>query len=152
MKTVIQINGKDVEITLTKEQVAQINEQKQLDALTCTLQDCIDYLGKDDLEVINLRQLQKINVSEHIVANQSAVILVKALNEDWTPNWNDSNEYKYFIWWNMQDNNFSYYYFNHRHSGSYASARLCLKSSKLCQEIGKNKEFVKIFKSFLLIG
>ena len=60
MKTTIQINGKDVEITLTKEQVAQINKQKQLDASTCTLQDCIDYLGEGDSEVVSLRQLKKV--------------------------------------------------------------------------------------------
>ena len=152
MKTTIQINGKDVEITLTADQVAQINKQKQLNASTCLLQDCIDYLGEDDLEVINLRQLQKVNLSEHIIDNQSAVIIVKALNENWTPHWNDSNECKYFIWWNMQTNSFSFNRYDRWLSGSAVSARLCLKSSKLCQDIGQNKEFVKIFKSFMLIG
>lgn len=152
MKTIIQINGKDVEITLTKEQVAQINKQKQLDASTCTLQDCIDYLEEDDQEVVNLRQLQKVDIAEHIISNQSAVIIVKALNENWIPNWNDSSESKYFIWWDMQTNNFSYYDYGSWDSGSVISARLCLKSSKLCQDIGKNKEFVKVFKSFMLIG
>lgn len=152
MKTTIQINGKDVEITLTNEQVAQINKQKQLDASTCTLQDCINYLGENDLEVINLRQLQKVNVSKYIIDNQSAIVIIKALNGDWTPNWGNINEYKYFIWWGMQDNNFSYDYCNFWNSCSIASARLCLKSATLCQEIGKNKEFVKIFKSFMLIG
>ena len=151
MKTTIQINGKNVEITLTKEQVSQINKQKQLDASTCTLQDCINYLGEDDVEVINLRQLQKIDIAEHIISNQSAIITVKALNEDWIPNWSDSNEYKYFIWWNMKtktpsDDGYDWC------SRSGTSSRLCLKSSKLCQEIIKNKEFVKIFKSFMLIG
>lgn len=152
MKTVIQINGKDVEITLTKEQVAQINKQKELDASTCTLQDCIDYLGENDQEVINLRQLLKIDISEHVLANQQAVCIIKALNGGWTPNWDNSNEYKYFIWWNMQTNNFSYDCYGSWDSSSHVSARLCLKSSKLCQDIGKNEEFVKIFKKFMLIG
>lgn len=152
MKTTIQINGKDVEITLTKEQVAQINKQKELDASTCTLQDCINYLGEKDQEVINLRQLEKVDISDYILANQQAICIIKALNGDWTPNWEDSSEYKYYIWWNMQTNNFSYDYYIYWISSSNVSARLCLKSSKLCQEIGKNKEFVKIFKSFMLIG
>lgn len=152
MKTTIQINGKDVEITLTKEQVAQINKQKQLNASTCTLQDCINYLGEDDLEVVNLRQLQKVDIAEYVISNQSAIIIVKALNENWIPNWNDSNEYKYIIWWNMQTNNLSYNDYYYWISSSTVSARLCLKTSKLCQDIGKNKEFVKIFKSFMLIG
>lgn len=152
MKTTIQINGKDVEITLTKEQVAQINKQKELDPSNCTLQDAIDYLGEDDQDVLDLKQLEKAKVSKHIIANQSAVVIIKAVNGDWTPNWNDSNESKYFIWWDMQTNNFSYGNYGNWHSRSDVSARLCLKNSKLCQDIGKNKEFVKIFKTFMLIG
>ena len=70
MKTTIQINGKDVEITLTKEQVAQINKQKQLDPSSCTLQDAINYLGEDDVEVIKLKQLGKIDISDRILAEQ----------------------------------------------------------------------------------
>jgi hypothetical protein len=151
MKVTIKIDGKDAEIILTKEQVAQINK-KQLNASTCTLQDCIDYLGENDLEVINLKQLQKVDVSEHIIANQSAIVIVKALNEDWTPNWNNSSERKYFIWWNMVDGKFSYDCYDVWESYSHISARLCLKSSKLCEDIGKNGEIVKIFKSFMLIG
>lgn len=152
MKTTIQINGKDVEITLTKEQVAQINKQKQLDATTCSLKDCINYLGEDDSDVLDLRLLEKTKVSKHIVDNQSAVVIIKALNEKWIPNWDDSSEYKYSIWWNIETNNFSYFNFHYWYSCSFISARLCLKNSKLCQDIGKNKEFVKIFKSFMLIG
>lgn len=152
MKTTIQIKGKDVEITLTEEQVAQIDKQKQFDASTCTLQDCIDYLGEDDQEVLNLRQLQKVEISEHIISNQSAVVIVKALNKNWIPDWNDPDECKYFIWWNMQTNDFSYNYYFVCKSRSDVSARLCLKSLKLCQDICENKEFVKIFKSFMLIG
>ena len=152
MKTTIQINGKDVEITLTKEQVAQINKSKQLDASTCSLQDAIDYLGEDDQDVLDLKTLEKTKVSKHIIANQSAVVIIKALNEKWIPNWSGSNEYKYFIWWDMQTNSFSYYYYYDWGSDSGISARLCLKNSNLCQDIGKNKEFVKIFKSFMLIG
>jgi hypothetical protein len=131
----------------------QINKQKELDASTCTLQDCIDYLGENDQEVINLRQLEKVSISDYVLANQQAVCIIKALNGDWTPNWNNSNEYKYFIWWNMQNKDFSYYDFDHHwFSCSLVSARLCLKNSRLCQDIGKNKEFVKIFTKFMLIG
>ena len=150
MKTTIQINGKDVEITLTKEQVAQINKQKQLDPSSCTLQDAINYLGEDDVEVINLKQLGKIDISDRILAEQEAVCIVRALNEKHIFDWNNSNEYKYRIWWYMNKDTFrfhdSYCYGSH----CIVAASLCFKSEKIADNLGRNNtNYINICKRFM---
>lgn len=148
MKTTIQINGKDVEITLTKEQVAQINKQKQLDASTCTLQDCIDYLGEDDLEVVNLRQLQKVDISDRILANQEAVCFNRALNEKHIFDWNNNFEQKWRNWYHL-GNGFRFYYSYYGNSDSYVASSLYFKTKKLADSAGSNKNYLTICKRFM---
>lgn len=149
MKTIIQINGKDVEITLTAEQVAQINKQKQLDASTCSLQDCINYLGEVDQEVINLRQLQKISISDRILAEQEAVCMVRALNEKHIFDWNSSNEYKYRILWYL-DGEFRFDCVVWDVSYSFVPASLYFKKESIAEKLGKNNNHYKnICKRFM---
>lgn len=147
MKIIVDINNKPTEITLTSEQVAQINKQKELDASTCTLQDCIGYLGEDDQEVINLRQLQKIDVSDRIIANQEAVVMVRAINQRHILDWNNSNEKKWKIWWYL-DKEFRFGDSCWADSGSTVASSLCFKSEKLADSFGANKNYVSVCKRF----
>jgi len=118
-----------------------------------TLNDAVSYLGDEDEEVTQLKLLQSVvGLSPHVVSQQEAIVIVKSLNEKYVFDWKDSSEYKYQIWWKMQEDGFAYYDYNFYDAHSDVSARLCLKSRYLCEYIGKNKEFVKIFKSFMLQG
>lgn len=148
MKTTIEINGKDVEITLTKEQVAQINKQKQLDASTCTLQDCINYLGEDDQEVINLRQLQKVDISDRILANQEAVCFNRALNERHIFDWNNSSEQKWRNWYYLDDG-FRFNGSGYDCSNGNVASSLCFKTEELADSAGSNKNYLAICKRFM---
>lgn len=151
MKTKININGKDVEITLTPDQVKQLTASENIIERVKTPQDAIEELGECDQDVIDYRLLQSIcGLSEHILNNQLAIIIVKALNEGWISDWDNSNQSKYFVWWNMQTKTFSCHYDNYWNSYSNSCARLCLKSATLCKHIGDSKELVKVFKSFML--
>jgi hypothetical protein len=37
------------------------------------------------------------------IAFLKLLVITKALNEGWTPDWDNDNEYKYYQWWNMQN-------------------------------------------------
>ena len=148
MKTIIQINGKDVEITLTTEQLAQINKQGQLNPDSCTLQDAIDYLGEEDEEIINLRVLQQVRVTDRILANQEAVCMVKAINEKHVFDWNNSDERKWRIWWYL-DKEFRFRVSNYDYSYCIVASSLCFKSEKLVDSIGNNKNYMNICKRFM---
>lgn len=123
-------------------------KQKQLDASTCTLQDCIDYLGEDDKEVINLRVLQQARVTDRILANQEAVCMVKAVNEKHVFDWGNSDERKWRIWWYL-DKEFRFHVSYYFVSYSCVASSLCFKSEKIANSFGNNENYTNICKRFM---
>lgn len=73
-------------------------------------------------------------------------LITEVLNEGWTPDWNNSNEYKYYIWWDMKKACFDvcFYYYE----CSVVPSRLCFKESKLV-EFAANK-FKDIYNKYFL--
>lgn len=112
-----------------------------------TVEDCINKLTEKDEEVIQLRKLESIKgLAEHILNNQIAVVITKALNDGWTADWNSSNEYKYYPCFYLGDN----FRCNHCFSWnthSVTSTRLCLKSSELAIYAGT--QFTEVYRKFM---
>ena len=133
MKTTIQINGKDVEITLTAEQVAQIQKSKEI----TTLEDAVSYLGDSDKDVIELNKLIKADCNTNF---QELVVIVKAINERVVLNWDDDSVKKYYVWFNMQGKG-SYDGWHCRFTYSTVPARLCFTTSD------KALHFIKYFEN-----
>ena len=133
MKTTIQINGKDVEITLTAEQVAQIQKSKEI----TTLEDAVSYLGDSDKDVIELNKLIKADCNTNF---QELVVIVKAINERVVLNWDDDSVKKYYVWFNMQGKG-SYDFWNYYYTLSSVPARLCFTTSD------KALHFIKYFEN-----
>ncbi len=77
-------------------------------------------------------------------------LLVRILNEGWTPNWNDSSEYKYEPWFNMSDGSsasgFSFYDFDRWRANSIVGSRLCFKSSDAVEYI--TKQFIELYREY----
>src|SRR5690606_7953551 len=124
---------------------------KDVKARIKTPEDAIAELGESDPEVISLRTLEYAGIENHIYYNQLAVVIVKALNEGWVPNWNDSNEYKYFPWFFLNDKNGSSGF---RFDGndlwpanSHVGSHLCLKSSELANYAGE--QFTQVYEKFM---
>lgn len=121
--------------------------KKEVTERVKTLGDAIQELGENDCEVQQLRKLHSIDsLSTAIIAEQEIVIIVKALNEGWIANWNDSSEYKYFTWFYLGDN-FRYNHCSDWCAGSNTSSRLCLKTSDLAKYAGE--QFTEIYKKFM---
>lgn len=83
-----------------------------------------------------------------ISAYAKLVIIARALNEGWEPNWDDSSEIKYYPWMKWQGSGFSDC--NYGYSGTLTSvgSRLCFKSEELARYAAKqfNKEYNAFFK------
>jgi hypothetical protein len=83
--------------------------------------------------------------------NQASIklqIIIKALNEGWTPNWNDEEEYKYYPWWRMDSArgcDLNIVGCNNSYSG--VGSRLCFKSEELAQYAVK--QFFDIYKVYM---
>jgi hypothetical protein len=120
--------------------------KKEVTSRIKTPEDAIRELGECDEDVKDYRKLESLGVSSHILNNQLAIVIVKALNEGWVGDWDNSNEGKYFPWFYL-GKNFRYHYYDSWHSDSIVSARLCLKNSKLAEYAGK--QFTDVYKAFM---
>ncbi|MCM1445867.1 MAG: hypothetical protein NC044_05625 [Prevotella sp.] len=68
-----------------------------------TLEDAIDALGEDNayvkhLQIFNEQMNGCFSDQQDIKAFLELRIITAALNEGWTPDWSDEDEYKYFPW------------------------------------------------------
>ncbi len=89
-------------------------------------------------------------------AHAKLVIIVRAANklenggEEWFPNWKDTSEYKYEVWFNMNDSSsasgFSYDGYADWYSLSCVGSRLCFKNRDLGKFIAK--QFLKQYEAY----
>jgi len=116
-----------------------------------SVEDAIRCLGSTDEEVIILQKLQQVfSDDSHPVAHQKAVVLTKAFNEGWVPDWDNNNQVKYFPWFEMGGSSgFRYDDCAYWRSLSRVGSRLCFKSGKLAEHAGK--KFTTVYKQFMLI-
>lgn len=88
-----------------------------------------------------------------IIANYKLIIIAEALNEGWKPNWQDSDEYKYYPWFDMSNPagvGYSYTYNAASYSTASVGSRLCLKNRELAIYFGQT--FTDLFNDSLLLN
>lgn len=148
MKTTININGKDVEITLTAEQVEKINKSsmKITDRIK-TFKDACDYLNisthKDAYNLLKLnRQLNpNILLVECEDTYLKLIIITLALNEGNKINLaNETGYFSYFDYKKKPGSGFVSSDFDRWTSSSSVSSRLALRTSALAKYSGMQFE------------
>ena len=85
-------------------------------------------------------------------AHAKLVIIAEALNEGWKADWSDSDQWKYYPWFDMEasaSGGFSYDDCVIGWAGSYVGSRLCFKSAELAKYAAET--FTDIYKEFFLI-
>lgn len=88
-----------------------------------------------------------------IIANYKLIVIAEALNEGWKPNWQDSDEYKYYPWFDMSNPaGVGCSHTNNTASSTYANfgSRLCLKNRELAIYFGQT--FTDLFNDSLLLN
>lgn len=88
-----------------------------------------------------------------IIANYKLIVIAEALNEGWKPNWQDSDEYKYYPWFDMSNPaGVGYSHAHHTASATTAGigSRLCLKNRELAIYFGQT--FTDLFNDSLLLN
>ena len=125
--------------------------QKDITERVKSVEDAIRELGNNDVEVIQLNRMKSIGLQNHIIGNQELIVIAKALNEGWQPDWQNDNEYKYFPWFDMDNSSsagrFSFNAAVNRSSLSHVGSRLCFKSRELSNYAGNQFEDIyrKVF-------
>lgn len=88
-----------------------------------------------------------------IIANYKLIVIAEALNEGWKPNWQDSDEYKYYPWFDMSNPagvGYSATYTTASHTLANFGSRLCLKNRELAIYFGQT--FTDLFNDSLLLN
>jgi len=74
------------------------------------------------------------------IAYRMAKLVCLAFNEGWVPDWNESNQYKYYPWFEMGSSSgvgFSFGDCDAWFTYSYVGSRLCFKTADLAKYAGK---------------
>ena len=124
MKTIkININGKETEITLTKEQLKQINNQNPL-------QKVFDYHKTTEEEFNKLNG----HLPSYLQGQILEAMMVEMYNKGEKPDWSNSNQNKYYPYFNMSD--FSYGAWHCHYAYSNVPASVCfLRNEDLLEAV-----------------
>jgi hypothetical protein len=83
------------------------------------------------------------------VAYRKIKVIVQALNEGWTPDWNNGRERKWTPWFYLDTPGFRFRdsYCDVPGSGSTGGSRLCFKSEELASYAGR--QFLDLYREFI---
>lgn len=91
-----------------------------------------------------------------MVAHAKLVIIARAANrlandgKEWTPDWTNYNQCKYYPWLDMSrgSSGFRFHVIGCWHTASFVGSRLCFISREVATHVGK--QFVKLYKDYFL--
>lgn len=82
------------------------------------------------------------------LAYKKLKVIALALNEGWTPDWSNDDQYKYFPWFRHKPGfGLSYDGFDYWRTSTDAGSRLCYARSELAEYAGK--QFESLYRDFL---
>lgn len=112
-----------------------------------TFENACEVLGIDKVE-FGITGLDEDK--ESIEAYSKLVIIAKALNEGWQPDWNDGNQYKYVPYFKHNPGfGLSFGGYDGWLSSAFVCFRLCFKTKELAEYAAI--QFADIYNSFLSI-
>ena len=118
-----------------------------------SFEDACNTLGLNPEEFKIQYPEQFAHHSKAIQAHLKLVIIAEALNEGWTPNWDDWDERKYYPWFDMEGSSgsgFSFHVCVCDCSDSHVGSRLCFASRELAEYAGE--QFTDLYKDYFVTG
>jgi hypothetical protein len=118
-----------------------------------TIKSFEDACKKENIDPEKLPDVSMIPTSfqKAIINCYKLYIIFKAINNGWTPNWNDYNQYKYYPWFKVLSSGsgfaFSYSHCGYGYAHAGVGSRLCTDTSEKALYIGEQfgKEYVEFF-------
>lgn len=108
-----------------------------------SFEDACKILGIDEENVLT----QYDTLDEQ--AYKKLKVIVKALNEGWTPDWDNSNQNKYWPWFDMRGSGLAFFRAVYVYAISSVGSRLCLRSRELVEHAVKH--FMNLYEDLFLI-
>lgn len=141
---IFEAKAKELYPSASPEFKAMLNESFGTDFFKEKITDRVKTY-EDALVVIAIRNPVNSTDTPDEAAYKKLKVIIQALNEGWKPNWDNSDEYKWFPVFDMR-NGFSFYDVDRWSSASYVGSRLCFKSRELA--IYAANQFLDIYKAF----
>lgn len=116
-----------------------------------TIDDVFRELGDSDQDVMDYKKLMTLfDSSHHLVNYQLVVLIAKAMNEGWVPDWRNPNEYKYYPWFELLGSSgFRFDGCAHWTSFTRVGSRLCFQSQQKVEHAAA--KFLSVYEKFMLI-
>ncbi len=131
--------------------VIKSEEQKLLEIINDSVFDRV--LTIEDVCIESGTTLEQFNskhvdLDDHVRAYMLLVMTAKVFNEGWTPDWNNSSEYKYYPWFKMGAGfDFAGTAYVYAATRTYSASRLCFKDEKTAEHAGRT--FLDIYRTYL---
>jgi hypothetical protein len=114
-----------------------------------TFEDACKVLNLEPATIIPDFSLFPETDREAMIAHAKLIIIAKAINGDWIPDWTDSSQWKYYPWFEMGSSSgvgFSCGDCASWYSGSSVGSLLCFENREKAKYVGKQfQELYKIY-------
>lgn len=138
------VTSKEFGIILPKEDKGIIDRVK-------TFEDALNIVGIEDEDDYILLNYKGKNVGILAqVASLKLSIIVKALNEGWIPDWNNSSQYKYYPWFKADGSGSGWAYYYGWGSDSNIGSRLTFKTRELAEYSGR--QFIDLYSAMFKLS
>jgi hypothetical protein len=114
-----------------------------------SFEDACTVLGIKPAEVLPSLHPSMTKDAKSIHAYIQLVIIARALNQGWEPDWDDTDEYKYYPWFYMSASGFRLYGVYYINAHSCVGSRLCFKSEELAEYAVA--QFTDLYKDFFIL-
>ena len=116
-----------------------------------TFEDACKVLNLDSEKVIPDFSLFPTEEQEAMKAHAKLIIIAKAINGDWIPDWKNWDQYKYYPWFEMGSSSgvgFSYDDCGFWNTRSTVGSRLCFESREKAKYVGE--QFQDLYKIYFV--
>jgi hypothetical protein len=114
-----------------------------------TFEDACKRLGIDPIKIPDLDGIPE-EFHKPIIAGYKLMIVYKAINNGWRPDWSNWNQYKYYPWFGVLSSGFGFsdttYYFAYARTG--VGSRLCTDTSDKAIYIAE--QFKALYQDYFL--
>jgi hypothetical protein len=86
-----------------------------------------------------------------IIAAYKLLIIYKAINNEWKPDWSNWDQYKYYPWFEVLSSGFGFSHSTYGYDCTHTTvgSRLCFESEEKAKYAGN--QFLQLYKDFLTI-
>lgn len=111
-----------------------------------TFSDACEAIGTTE-EEFNKRW-ENLGLPNDTISYEKVKIVVKAINQGWTPDWDNSNQQKWFPIFNLSSGfGFSYSHYYYGITFTHVGSRLCFESEEKSDYAAK--QFIDLYKQFI---